>query len=175
MLNGLTRIDWHRVRHAFGPADAVPHLVRWYALDLIDPSIPPADDVPAEIWSELADGPELQLFNLIFHQSGICEATSYVVPFLLELAGHPMVKQRDRVIDSVNDLIAAAIGRMAFAGYTADSAEYDMARRVVIAARQQLPVIWACMQDTDEAVRDAAYALFQQITDNDTESPIHLP
>lgn len=73
MLEGLYEIDWSRLHHAYGAADDVPKCIEGLASS--DPKVR-AD----------ADG---TLYGNIWHQGTIYEATSYAVPFLLELVRNP--------------------------------------------------------------------------------------
>ncbi|XVU21595.1 HEAT repeat domain-containing protein [Actinoplanes sp. CA-054009] len=78
MLDGLDRIDWARLGHAYGPAGDVPEQIR--ALCSADP------DVRVEArW---------QLYGNIFHQGTRYEATAYAVPFLIEVLGAPDTADR---------------------------------------------------------------------------------
>ena len=69
MLQGIEQVDWSRRRHAFGPADDLPRLLRDVA-----GGGPPADRAVSE------------LFGTIWHQGTVYDATSVAVPFLGELA-----------------------------------------------------------------------------------------
>jgi HEAT repeat protein len=69
VLNGLEEIPWDRLGHAYGQASDVPGLLR-----------------------ELAEGNDKALnalFGNIWHQGTVYEATSYAVPFLIELLEAP--------------------------------------------------------------------------------------
>jgi hypothetical protein len=78
MLEGLDQIDWSRLPHAHGPATDIPVLLR----RLADGS---GDD------SEQAMG---DLFETIWHQGTVYEATAAAVPFLIELAADPASPHR---------------------------------------------------------------------------------
>ncbi len=69
MLERLDTIDWHSLKHAYGPADDVPELLRSL---LIDDKV-----VRNKIMHEL--------FSNVTHQGTVYEATIYVVPVLYEL------------------------------------------------------------------------------------------
>jgi hypothetical protein len=72
VLDGLDSIPWSRLTHAYGAADDVPDLIR--ALRTADPE---ARGEESPLW---------HLFGNIWHQGTVYEATSYAVPFLIELA-----------------------------------------------------------------------------------------
>ncbi|WP_422928398.1 hypothetical protein [Singulisphaera sp. PoT] len=78
MLEGIEDIDWGSLKHAYGSAKHTPtHIVKL------------ASDIPAD-WLEAIDA----LWATINHQGSIYSATSYVVPFLIELAGAPRTGSR---------------------------------------------------------------------------------
>jgi tetratricopeptide (TPR) repeat protein len=68
-LAGLEAVDWHRLRHAYGPADDVPNLLRLLQ----------SDD------AEVRDAAWEELYSNVWHQGDVYQATPYVVPFLLRL------------------------------------------------------------------------------------------
>jgi hypothetical protein len=80
MLDQLDDVPWKRLRHAFGPAEDVPELLR---------SLKTA---AAELNGE--QSPLWHLYGNIWHQGTVYEATSYAVPFLIELAACPQVSSR---------------------------------------------------------------------------------
>jgi hypothetical protein len=90
MLDGLERIDWSRLEHAYGSAADVPDQIR--ALTSADPN--QRDRALGELYSN------------IFHQGTRYEASAYAVPFLLELVRNP--ERPDR--DLLGLLTALAIG-----------------------------------------------------------------
>jgi tetratricopeptide (TPR) repeat protein len=68
-LAGLEAVDWHRLHHAYGPADDVPNLLRLLQ----------SDD------AEVRDAAWEELYSNVWHQGDVYQATPYVVPFLLRL------------------------------------------------------------------------------------------
>lgn len=94
MLDRLAEIPWKRLRHAFGPAEDVPELLR--ALET----------AAAELKGE--QSPLWHLCGNIWHQGTVYEATSHAVPFLIELAACPRVPSRLGILDL---LAAIATGR----------------------------------------------------------------
>jgi hypothetical protein len=75
MLEGLERVDWARLQHAYGPATDVPELLR--ALTVVD--------------RDTREQTVQDLFSNIYHQGTVYEATAPAVPFLIELLGEPVV------------------------------------------------------------------------------------
>lgn len=69
MLAGVDNIPWQDLRHAYGPADNVPALLRALALG-----------------SDEADDPLDPLCGSICHQGSVYSATPYAVPFLARSA-----------------------------------------------------------------------------------------
>jgi hypothetical protein len=94
MLDGLNQIPWNRLTHAHGAADDVPDLLR-----RLRTASPEATD---------EQSPLRHLFSNIWHQGTVYEATAYAVPFLIELATHPLVPDRLGILQL---LAAIAAGR----------------------------------------------------------------
>jgi hypothetical protein len=72
LLAGIDDIHWHDLRHAYGPADDVPNLLRLLLSD--------DENVRDDAWHEL--------YSTVWHQNDIYEATAYVVPFLLRMLSY---------------------------------------------------------------------------------------
>src|SRR6266849_3008472 len=94
MLDRLDHIPWNRLTHAYGPAEDVPDLLRRLRT------------APPEMTGE--QSPLWHLFGNIWHQGSVYEATPYAVPFLIELAAHPLVPNRLGILEL---LAAIATGR----------------------------------------------------------------
>ncbi|MER7442511.1 HEAT repeat domain-containing protein [Micromonospora avicenniae] len=88
MLDGLDDIQWQRLGHAYGAADDVPDLLR--ALRSTDP--PTRDDALGTLYTN------------VFHQGSRYEASTYAVPFLLELLADPATPDRPSVLALVTSL-----------------------------------------------------------------------
>jgi hypothetical protein len=73
MLEGLDRIDWSKLKHAYGEASDVPELIR----DLLSKE------------RDVRRNAIYELFGNIWHQGTVYEASSYAVPFLQELLRMP--------------------------------------------------------------------------------------
>jgi len=86
MLEQLDQVDWRHLTHAYGAAKDVPKLLRL----LMDPR----EDVREEALFELS--------NSINHQGSIYEATTFAVPFLVEMACHPAVPDRQNVLSLIS-------------------------------------------------------------------------
>ncbi|MEZ6089128.1 MAG: hypothetical protein R3C05_14090 [Pirellulaceae bacterium] len=74
-MQGLDDVPWHTLQHAYGTAEDVPRLIR--QLQIADPSHAQEESA---LW---------QLFGNIYHQGTVYEATSYAVPFLIQLLEDP--------------------------------------------------------------------------------------
>jgi hypothetical protein len=81
MLENLDKISWKKLKHAYGEAADVPGLIR----KLASKDIKDREDA---LW---------YLYGNIWHQGTVYEATSYAVPFLIELLENP-VPDRDKIL-----------------------------------------------------------------------------
>lgn len=81
MLEGIDSVPWLSLHHAFGPADDVPALL----LDLIA-------SVKARRWDAL-----YRLMETVWHQGTVYEATSHVVPFLVQMLQNSQTPDRAMV------------------------------------------------------------------------------
>lgn len=112
MLEGLDRIDWKTLRHAYGPAVDVPDLIR--AL---------LSEVPAERHAAIHE-----LFGNIHHQGTVYEAAAYAVPFLMELVASQSTPDRE----SVACLIASiASGRGYFEVHACDESSRERWQQIL--------------------------------------------
>lgn len=82
MLEGLERIDWESLGHAYGPAGDVPGLVRGLA----------------SVEKKVRDDSLRALWGNIWHQGSVYEATAHAVPFLIELASSEKIQDRDLIL-----------------------------------------------------------------------------
>lgn len=92
VLDGLDKIPWRQLQHAYGAAEDVPDLLRALA--------------GSEQESEDALG---ELFATIWHQGTVYEASSYAVPFLVELAVSPEVKRRGEILSLIGSLAEGTV------------------------------------------------------------------
>jgi hypothetical protein len=89
-LDGLERIPWKNLTHAYGSADDVPELLRALRTASQD---------------EQGDGtPLYELYGNIWHQGTVYEATAYAVPFLIELATDPQTPDREGILNLLADI-----------------------------------------------------------------------
>lgn len=84
-MEDLDSIPWKQLTHAYGSAEDVPEQLR--ALKTASPDIR-GDESP--LW---------ELFGNIYHQGTVYEATSYAVPFLLELAADRETPDRIGILE----------------------------------------------------------------------------
>jgi hypothetical protein len=81
-LKELNKVDWSQLQHACGSAQDVPrHLLELKSGD---------EDTRADAINELR--------NTIWHQGNIYEATSYAVPFLIELLEDKSVSGKEEIL-----------------------------------------------------------------------------
>src|SRR5436190_7158853 len=88
MLEGLNKVDWSSLQHAYGTAEDVPTLIR----ALISPS---PDERRAAI---------TKLYSNLWHQGTVYEATSHAVPFLIELAVSDKTPDSHEVLSYLGEL-----------------------------------------------------------------------
>jgi len=87
MLENLDKIPWDTLEHAYGEAKDVPGLIR----KLASKDIKEREDA---LW---------YLYGNIWHQGTVYEATSYAVPFLIELLENP-VPDKDKILVYLSNL-----------------------------------------------------------------------
>jgi tetratricopeptide (TPR) repeat protein len=78
MLEGIDEVPWADLEHAYGSAADVPALLQQLL------------DADPKVRSEVLG----KLYGNVFHQGTRYQATSYVIPFLIELCGNPDVPKR---------------------------------------------------------------------------------
>ncbi len=88
MLEGLDKIDWENLEHAYGSASDVPQLIRDLASDDADKR----------------DQALYELYGNIFHQGTRYQATPYAIPFIFELIREPSIPDRADLIKFTVDL-----------------------------------------------------------------------
>lgn len=92
MFEGLDAIDWASLSHAYGSASDVPDLLRLLL----------SED------QQIREDALIELFGNIHHQGTIYEASSYAIPFLVELMNCPAFSGKD---DIAMLIICIAAGR----------------------------------------------------------------
>ncbi len=91
-MQDIDSIPWRELSHAHGSAEDVPGLLRALRTS------PPDDD--------REHGPLARLFSSIWHQNSVYDSTAYAVPYLIEMAADPQVRDRRGVLN----LLAAIAG-----------------------------------------------------------------
>ncbi|MFE5584530.1 HEAT repeat domain-containing protein [Kitasatospora sp. NPDC056531] len=92
-LEGLDRVDWSSMGHAYGPADEVP---LW-----LEQMASPDPDVRERAFSSF--------YNSAHHQGGVYSCTAASLPFLFALADDPQAPDRAAVIRLVLSIGGAAL------------------------------------------------------------------
>ncbi|MFE3519023.1 HEAT repeat domain-containing protein [Streptomyces sp. NPDC059166] len=144
MFTGIDEVDWASMRHAYGPADDVPVLLRGLAS---------AD--PAERENAL-DG----MYGAVHHQGDVYACTLASIPFLFELAVDPAIPDRGGVIELLTSIGGIELDEDEEDGLDDLDAEeiegvanYAMAAAAVSAGS---PVFFELVADEDPGVRLAA-------------------
>lgn len=119
MLDGIEGIDWHRLNHAYGPADDVPELLR----SLTSPNEKTREDSIRK------------LFGNIWHQGTVYEATIYAVPFLIEL----LTSKETRCKSGVACLLASIVNGYGFLEVHTQSKFLELQWRAILKKRRQKP------------------------------------
>jgi HEAT repeat protein len=147
VLDGLEDIPWAKLRHAFGSASDVPSLLRSVA----SPDAQVRSKALAELW------------NNIWHQGTVYEATPYALPFLIGLLQREDHPDRASVACLIASIIAgrgyyevhSALVVNAKRGEFADEIEHE---RAIVAEVQRvgvdaLPELLPFLIDSDPDVR----------------------
>ena len=82
MLEGLGRIEWSKLSHAYGMAEDVPDLLRQLLSTEVEEREAAMNAFHGNIW----------------HQGTVYEASAYAVPFLIELLEAPAIAGKDRIL-----------------------------------------------------------------------------
>ena len=88
MLEGLTKIDWTKLTHAYGEASDVPELITSLASK-------DEEERKSALW---------ELYGNIFHQGTRYEVTPYAIPFIFELIRDSQVLDKANLIKFTVDL-----------------------------------------------------------------------
>jgi hypothetical protein len=88
MLEGLDRVNWIDLGHAYGPAEEVPDLIR----ALVSDNPKDREDARSHLWGN------------IIHQGTVYSATAYAIPFFLELLAAPTVQDKPHLLVLVTSL-----------------------------------------------------------------------
>jgi hypothetical protein len=125
LFAGLNNVAWDALKHAYGPADDVPEMLR----GLVSP-----DAATREI---ALDGME----GAVHHQGDVYDSTIAAIPFLIEAAVHPAAPGRDEILK-----LLASIG----SGGTSEP--YRIAAEMVAGS---CPAYVGLLSDPDAKVRAA--------------------
>lgn len=166
LLDGLDRVPWDQLSHAYGPATDVPGLLRALVDDTA--ATPRLRDGAARQKRSIRSEVIWQLWGNVFHQGTRWQVTSHVVPFLAELL-------RDGPTDAdLREFLVSYLHHIAY-GYPADifpqlivpardfPADVDEMTRYAVdcyrAVEQTLPLVAPLARDANDAVAFAAIAL----------------
>ncbi|MFB4295313.1 hypothetical protein [Actinomadura sp. NTSP31] len=143
-LQGLDRIDWSALRHAYGSAEDVPGLLRAIA-DERDPSTDAVGDLDVEI----------------YHQGGfVCDAATAALPYLVGLVASPDTADRIGLLD--------LLGRLVHEANTVPGVDAGWPGAWAAA----LPGLLALLDDPDAAVRrELTSTLSAAVSDADAIVP----
>lgn len=110
----LDEIPWKALQHAYGSAEDVPGLLR----ALRDPAFIAADSDEEPLW---------YLYGNIWHQGTVYEATSYAVPFLIDIAADASTPDRAGVLNLLGEIASGSSYCQAHEGLQETTAkqEYD--------------------------------------------------
>ncbi len=92
MFDGLDNIQWDKLEHAYGPADAVPQIIRDLASDDQDKRHRAQDS----------------FITAVFHQETIYSATVRAIPFLIEIVEDEGVPEREWVLETLANIIQSS-------------------------------------------------------------------
>lgn len=135
MLDGLDKVDWDRLHHAYGSAVDVPNQLRTLAST--------DAEARAEAWHALHGN--------LWHQGTVYEATAHAVPFLIELACRPDIPDRHQIV--------AYIGLTARGSSFLDAHQnlaHYQAQKTTPAFQEELQRELGWVQDVRQAVRRGA-------------------
>ena len=116
-MEKLDQVPWKQLKHAYGLAEDVPELLR--ALRTAPSDAP--NDERSPLW---------HLFGNIWHQGTVYEATSYAVPFLLDLAADAQTPDRIGILGLLGE-VATGTGDYAAKAHEAVAAGFDILLKVV--------------------------------------------
>ncbi|WP_406284009.1 PBS lyase [Streptomyces sp. NBC_00209] len=141
MFAGIEEVDWASMRHAYGPADDVPALLRGLA-----------SGDPAERERAL-DG----MYGAVHHQGDVYPCTLACIPFLFELVADPWVPDRGDIVELLTSIGGIDLGSDDEEEIGEDEAEgaanYAMAAAAVSAGAG---VFFGLLADEDPGVRLSA-------------------
>lgn len=134
MLDGLDKVNWGSLKHAYGAATDVPDMIRRLAS---------SDDA-------VRDGALHDAYGNIFHQGTRYTATPKAIPFLIELAARPGAGAREML-----DLIAHCVAGYFSTTYgpvTGSGAIWEGTTRPMADYGETVELLRACEQAAEPAV-----------------------
>ncbi|NMO51865.1 hypothetical protein HH310_11755 [Actinoplanes sp. TBRC 11911] len=132
MFAGLDDIDWAAMKHAYGPAEEMPSLIR----GLADPD-------PA-VREEALDA----MYGAVHHQGDVYDCTVAAVPFLLEALTTPGLPGRGNVAE-----LLASIGAYEWWPPASDGPMTGLTRQARELIATALPALSALVDDPDPQLR----------------------
>lgn len=156
MLEGLDRVNWRQLRHSYGVATDVPDMLR--AMAAVEFEITDFTRIP-----EGAEGVEKIYYdfgNSVNHQGDISSATAASVPFLVELATNPLVKNRYRILSELRSFVSACNVHVQWRGDLADLRDDIDTYRAI---RDHYPAYLKLLDNPDWRIRFHAAVLLAEI------------
>ena len=164
MLDRLNDIPWPSLTHAYGPASDVPDLIQQVAQG--------SDKDRQAAWYEL--------YGNILHQGTVYEATSFAVPFFIELARDSSRTDYDEVLSYLAALAQGTSYRQvhedvvgSLEGQSRDEHQTQLARelgwveKTKLAVRDGIEVYRALLAHSSPAARAAAANLISCLPSED--------
>lgn len=142
MLEGLDKIDWSQLHHAYGEASDVPILIRQLL----------SND------KTVIDNAIYELFGNIYHQHTVYEASAYAVPFLQELLNSPEITKDTRM--SIACLLASMTD-----GYDLKGGIYVLRIQEAVEVRLLFPYLSSENPTVRESVAGALSHYLQYFTE----------
>jgi len=187
----LKTVDWANLQHCYGPAGNVPDLMlalfedadRAGASD--PPPMPPVERLMLAIFNPSALPPEPpnpcgQLFDCLYHQGDIYQATVAAVPFIIELVRQPRTRRHHRELlllleSCLEDGFRYPHGvdpsspRYAYWASQAENGE-----QTYWAAQEGIPLYVALLNDERPEIRIASAAVLRKCRERAGEILPHL-
>lgn len=138
-LEDLDKVHWEEVNDWFGRSEELPGLIRALA--------GPQQEGREQAYSQIS--------ILLDHQQELCEATVYVIPFLLELLEVERVEDKDRILNILIDFSCGAFS---------DEIGKHWAKRSYEAVERGIPIYDALQGHPDARTRSAAIKLLKRLS-----------
>lgn len=157
MLENLDKIDWRNLNHAYGEASDVPELIRALA----------AND------EEARRGAIYELYGNIWHQGTVYEATSYAVPFLVELLEGNGVQDKHEILILLFHLANGHSYREVHQSIQARFLGEEVVNSLQYQAEMQVELFW--VKQAHDAVAAGLPVYFQLLNHGDQKTRICAP